>query len=273
MQYQVAADEDNRELRRQLDEARKAVESGRQRLKSQLELAARVHRSLLPQPVHHDRIDVDVRYLPVEDVGGDYCQVRFADPGTCYITMCDVTGHGLGPALLATRVSSEVRHSILYGRAPHDIVRALNTFVVQNFGDTSLFLTFVAARIDLKSRQISWSGAGHPHPLLIRRNGEVVEELVSQNSMLGVFANCLNDKPEHTAQLEPGDRLVFYTDGLTETADAGLRYLGTKGLAEIAVDAMSVELFDAADRILQSVDDYQHGPNLDDKTLIVAEIK
>ena len=242
-------------------------------MRRQLALAAKMHQSLLPQPVHHERILVDVGYLPVEEVGGDYCQVRFADPGTCYITMSDVTGHGIGPALLAARVSSEVRHGILYGREPRDILRWLNRFIYENFGETSLFLTFVAARIDLRTRQVTWSGAGHPHPLLIRRDGPVVEELISQNSMIGVFEDCLGEEPEHTVALEPGDRLLFYTDGLTETADAELNYLGTDGLAEIAVDAMSVDLFETTGHILKRVARYQHGPATDDKTLIVAELK
>ena len=88
-----------------------------------------VHRSLLPQPVRHHRLQVDVRYLPYDDIGGDYCQVRFVDSDTCYITMCDVVGHGVHAALLATRVSSEVRHWILERRAPSDIVRLLNRFI------------------------------------------------------------------------------------------------------------------------------------------------
>jgi serine phosphatase RsbU (regulator of sigma subunit) len=273
MVHPTTIDIDVGNLQQRLKEAERALEAKEARLERQLELAAKVHNSLLPQPVRHERICVDVKYLPVEEVGGDYCQVRFADAGTCYITMCDVTGHGIGPALMAARVSSEVRHSILYGHSPRDIVSSLNRFCRDHFADTDLYLTFVAARIDLRRPQIIFSGAGHPSPLLIRRDGLTVERLKSQNPMIGVMDECLADEPESTTQLDSGDRLVFYTDGLTETADADGRYLGDDGLEKMAVGAMSVDLFDAADHILDRVSRHQQGPATDDKTLIVVEIK
>ncbi len=64
-----------------------------------LKIAERVQRSMLPEPVHHHDIDIDVRYVPLEAVGGDYCQVLFPVDTCCYVTICDVAGHGIGPAL------------------------------------------------------------------------------------------------------------------------------------------------------------------------------
>ena len=261
------------ELRQRLAETERELEAVRIRLQRQLKLASKVHESLLPQPVRDERIHVDVRYIPVEEVGGDYCHVHCSDRDTCYIVVYDVTGHGIGPALLATRVSSEVRHGILYGREPRDIVRSLNKFVCDHFEETHLYLTFIVARIDLLHRRITWSGAGHPSPLLVRRDGQGVQPLESQNLVIGVVDDCLANEPEHSVDLQPGDRLVFYTDGLSEAVDADGRYLLTQGLADIVRDAVSVDLFDMADYVLDRIDRYQHGPTTDDKTLIVAEIK
>ncbi len=272
MDLSSATIDDLRRLKRQLAETERTLYTRQMKLDRDLLLAAKVHNSLLPKPVKHPRISVDIRYLPVEEVGGDYCQVRFADPSTCYITVCDVTGHGIGPALMASRVSSEVRHSILDGCAPRDIVQSLNQFVRAYFEGTELYLTFLATRIDLHCSRITFSGAGHPCPLLIRREGLAVERMISQNSMIGLMDDCLSDEPQQTIDLQPGDRLIYYTDGLTETANENGDYLGTDGLEEIAVDAMSVDLFDAADHILDRVTQRQHGPPTDDKTLIVAEI-
>ncbi len=78
----------------------------RHRQQKRLDIADQVHRSLLPTPIRHDRIWVDMRYVPLEEIGGDYCQVRFPDSATCYITICDIMGHGTASALLATRISS-----------------------------------------------------------------------------------------------------------------------------------------------------------------------
>jgi len=149
----------------------------------------------------------------------------------------------------------------------------LNSFIYDHFGETDRLLSFIAARIDLKRRQITWSGAGHPSPLLIRCEGATVELLPSQNLIIGVQEECLADEPEHTLSLNPGDRLVFHTDGFIETVDANEKQLDLNGLIDFATGAMSVDLFDMADQILDQVTMYQHGPTTDDRTLIVAEIK
>ena len=273
MAYSAITDDEVKKLRQQLAKAERALRVKRDMLAMQMQLAAKVHRSLLPKPMRRERVSIDVRYQPVEEVGGDYCQVRFSDADTCYITMCDVTGHGIGAALMATRVSSQVRHNIVHDCTPRDIVESLNQFVCDHFEETDLYLTFMAARIDFCNNQITWCGAGHPCPLLIRRGRRTVQHLNSQNSMIGIMENCLSEEPEHSLPLQPGDRLLFYTDGLTETADADGRCLGTEGLSEIGIKAQSVGLFETADYILEHVDDYQHGPATDDKTLIVVEIK
>ncbi|MCH9023356.1 MAG: serine/threonine-protein phosphatase, partial [Planctomycetes bacterium] len=160
------------QLQQQLDKANRDLVQKNIQLEHQLEIAAQVHESMLPKPVTHPKIDVDIRYLPIEAVGGDYCQVRIPQPDTCYITMCDVTGHGIGAALMATRVSSEVRHFILDMLEPKQIVSELNSFIMNDFADTGLFLTFFAVRIDLKNRTLTYSGSGNPPALLLRANGE-----------------------------------------------------------------------------------------------------
>ena len=260
-------------LRQELAQANRMLARKTTELERQLQIAAQVHESLLPEPIRHPRIDVDVRYKPIEAVGGDYCQVRFPDTDTCYITMCDVTGHGIGPSLLASRVSSEVRHFILNRLPPSQIVSSLNKFVIEYFGKTGLFLSFIAARIDLEDRTVAYSGAGHPSPLLIRRATGMVQPLISQNLLIGVSENVLDDEPEHSLKLDKGDRLLFYTDGITETADAAGRQVGTSGLARIGSDAMRLDLFDMADGVLDQIERHRYGPSKDDKTLIVAEIK
>ena len=266
-------DQSVEQLRQRLSETEHELEISRAKLSRQLRLAAKVHDSMLPKPVRHDRVLVDVRYVPVDEVGGDYCQAHFSDWETFYVAICDVTGHGIGPALLATRVSSEVRYGIVYGREPHEIVRSLNRFIFSFFAETNLYLTFIAAQIDLVRRRVAWSGAGHPSSLLIRRDGRTVEPLESQNLVIGVMEDCLAKEPQHSLDLEPGDRLLFYTDGLTETAGVDGRLLGTDGLTRIATEAMSLDLFDMADHVLDQVARYQHGPTTDDMTLIVVEIR
>lgn len=262
-----------RRLERKLAELRETVERARLLTENELQIAARIHESLLPAPVRHPRIEIETRYAPASGLGGDYCQVLFPDEATCCISICDVTGHGIGPALLATRVSSEVRRFTFEGCAPQDILQRINHFLLQHFSDTDLHLSFFAARIDLNERAITYSGGGHPAPLLMRAGTRQVQPLVSQNMLLGVREDCLGAEPQASVPLFPMDRLVFYTDGLTETRTTEGGLLGESGLIEIASDVCAGSVPDAVDCILERVAERRDGPVLDDMTLIAAEIR
>lgn len=260
-------------LRRRCGELEQELEILRMKQRARIAIAADAHQSLLPGPVRHDRIWVDARYVPIEEVGGDYCQVRFSDQATCYITMCDVMGHGVGAAILATRVSSEVRYGITYGREPRDIVRSLERFMREFFADSELFFTFVAARIDLDRMELTYSGAGHPSPLLIRPAEDTPYDLKSQNPVVGLGIPDLENARQDTVALRPRDRLVFFTDGLFEVNNSDGQQLGINGLARIASELSGCELFETADMVLNRIRQYEAGPDTDDQTLIVAELQ
>jgi phosphoserine phosphatase RsbU/P len=256
-------------LEHRVAELEQQVAVERTRTREHVRLAEQVHRSLLPLPARTDRAEVDVRYQPLDGVGGDYCQMHFPSESVCYVTLCDVSGHGVGPALLATRVSSEVRHSVDAGHTPAEVVDRLNRFVCANFAGTGLLLTFFAARIDLARFEITWSGAGHPSPIVVRADGRTVMRLPSQNRIIGVLPDCLAAEPEHRSRFGPGDRVLFYTDGVTEVFDASGAELGEDGLASLMLHAMPAGACGMIDRILEQVAAFQHGPVTDDRTLIL----
>jgi serine phosphatase RsbU (regulator of sigma subunit) len=228
---------------------------------------------MLPGPVRHPSIDIDVRYVPLETIGGDYCQVLFPVDTCCYITLCDVEGHGIGPAILATRVSSEVHRLVHDQRPPHEIVKRVNQFVINHFVEAELFLTLFVAKIDLRLGMVTYSGAGHPGPLLIRNGSREVEILRSQNLMIGVRQNILAQCSSDQLRVFSGDRLVFFTDGLIETFNSDGKMLSSKEVLQIASHTCDGELFDAADDFLERIEAFRNGPPQDDLTLIIAELK
>ncbi len=262
------------QLRQELAAANRELESLKNDAEFHLVISGRLHRSLLPGPINHPRIDVDVKYLPLDAVSGNYCQVHFPGPTSCYFTTCDVSGRGVGPCLLATRVSSEVRHFILNGLQPQEIVAALNAFIfahIPDFHDTGWRMRFMAASYNLESKALSYSCAGASSPLLLRDSA--CDVLASQNPPIGVRRNILAATPEHTRTLAAGDRLLFYTQGLTSTTNEKAQPLGTDGLARLAVDARNTGVFDLGDRIFDQLAQYRYGDPHDDMTLIVAEAK
>jgi sigma-B regulation protein RsbU (phosphoserine phosphatase) len=159
------------------------------------------------------------------------------------------------------------------GLRPMDIVGSLNQFIFEHLSEAHLFLSFMAAKFDLDHRTVTFSGAGHPAALHLRPGTGMMHPLHSQNIVIGAKQECLASEAEQRRDLTVGDRLLFYTDGLTDTSGARGRQLGQSRFAQIAVDALSVDAFDVADRILEDIERFRLGPPADDMTLIVVELK
>lgn len=263
----VFADPD---LVRQLQEE---LETARARQDFNIQLASRVHRSLMPSPIRHPRINVDVRYSPDETLSGDYCQVRFPDASSCYVTMCQVRGPSVAAALLATRVSSEVRHLILECLRPVEIVRSLNKFVHDHFHDANMSLSFMAAQIDLDHKTIAYSGAGNTTVLHLRPSDRAVGRMVSQNTLVGVQEDCLGEEPERTRALATGDRLLFFTAALPRAINSTTPHLGERQLESFASAALTEDLFDMLDKVLGQVARHHDGLSKESSTLIAVEVK
>jgi len=195
-------------------------------------LAQRIHRSLLPDNFRDERVDVAVHYEEHEILGGDYCSVFRRTDDHLFLCVCDVTGHGLPSALLAARISSFVQHEITVAHQPCEVVDKLNRFVAGNFDGLGVYATFLCLDIDLRRREIAYAGAGHPPALLQRRDG-TFESLGSLSPLIGVFPemgrNCQISRTDFAA----GDRLLLFTDGLSETRDARGEMLGIDGIKAV----------------------------------------
>jgi len=245
-------------------------------LEHDLELARRVHRTLLPRRLVTDDIDVSVRYRENNMLGGDYATVHDYAPGRVLICICDVVGHGVAAALLAGRVNSFVRHSILEveSRNPCEVVNGLNTFIWNGFGGLGVFLTFFCLDIDVRRRRIRYAGCGHPPPLLYRAATGRIRRLRSRYVPIGVVARLPERCEVATASVDPGDRLLIYTDGVIETFGRDGVLFGIDRLE--AVLAGTATRRDSADLITETfdaLDRFRHGPQTDDVLVVAARIR
>ncbi len=240
-----------------------------------MRLAEKVFLSLLPRRVTLDGLDIFTRLWPSNHVGGDYATVFPSHEGQIYVCISDVTSHGIASSLLVTRVDSFVRERVPLARHPCEIVEELNKFLCENFGDLGMFLSFFCANIDLQKMQLSYAGCGHPAPLLLKANGER-KWLESQHPLIGMFPElseaCFIDRET----LEPGDRVVFYTDGITEARNPMGDFFGEERLAEIAASGVGQDLPGCAlsDRIYSEVRNFTgHETQDDDVLLMVVSVR
>ena len=240
-------------------------------MEEELLLAERVQQSLAPKSLTWGGISVEAYYQPAWSIGGDYGLVS---PGDDHldILVCDVSGHGISSALVANRIYSETIAQIENGVELGSMLRHLNRFAVHNFANiTSYYFTMAAARFNRASLSVQFAGAGHP-PAMIVSPGESPRLLESKSMILGLFEEAVDDDAAAEIPARSGDRVLIYTDGLTETFNAQGEMLGIEGLAEIVRCTSTLPLGRMKQEILSRVAAWCPGPALDDVSLVLAEI-
>jgi hypothetical protein len=204
---------------------------------------------------------------PCYDVGGDAFDYS-VDDDIARIAVFDAVGHGLAAALTAAVALSATRTSRVQGQGLYATARAADLAVAEHFPEIR-FATAVLADLDLKTGVVRYLNAGHPPPVLLRA-GKVVATLDAGRRMpLG-----LDDPTIEIAEtaLEPGDRLLFYTDGFTEARDRNGDQFGLSRLVDFAErhSAAGLPAPETVRRLARTLLDHQHGASADDATLVMV---
>ena len=253
-----------------LRQANIQLEARERAMDEDLLLAARVQQSLAPQSLAWAAASVETYYHAARTIGGDYGVVA---PGDDYLTLVvgDVSGHGIGSALVANRIYTETISMIEANVELTPMLQHLNRFVFHNLGSSVMYFTLAAARLSRDGRSLQFSSAGHP-PAFILRPGEAPRFLQSANTILGCFPDAVTQESAVEIALEAGDRLMLYTDGFTENFNSAREMLGVEGLAEVAREASTLPLSEMKQRILDRVAAWRDGPATDDMSLILVEV-
>jgi serine phosphatase RsbU (regulator of sigma subunit) len=193
-------------------------EQARKLLARELEQAAEIQRRLLPaRPPEIAGLDLAGYNAPCRTVGGDYYDFIPYSDGRVALFIADVSGKGLGAALLMSSLQARVQ--VLFeepGRLAARI-RRLNRSIAANCPD-NCFITFFAAVFDPAIGELAYCNAGHNAPLLVRANGDV-EALAATGLPLGIMRD--GNFEESSRRIERGDVLVLYSDGVTEARRLG----------------------------------------------------
>jgi PAS domain S-box-containing protein len=254
-----------------LRDANTLLETRQREIDEELVLASRVQQSLAPKSLHWGDLTVEAHYQPVRTIGGDFGLVIPSDTGYLNLLVCDVSGHGISSALVANRIYTETMSQIEQGTGLASMLRHLNHFVIHNIGSSVFFFTLAAARINSADRSLEFVGAGHP-PAFVVRPGEKLRHLESRSLVLGFLEDAVSGEATIEVPLRAGDRVVLYTDGLTDNFNSKREMLGVDGLAEIVDQASALPLPQMKQTILDRVSEYREGPSQDDVSLVLAEV-
>jgi sigma-B regulation protein RsbU (phosphoserine phosphatase) len=201
------------------------------------------------------------------NVGGDYYGWLPDEEGGLGLVVADVSGHGVGAALVMAAAKGALRAEWRATRSPGELLRSANALLVEDLCDADLFVTAFVARLTAGGRLVG-SSAGHPPALLVRGSGEVVP-LSAGGPALGVVPDAIYDMQE--AELSHGDLLVAYTDGLVESRGAGRELFGEPSLVRAVREAAGLSAAAVRAHILEAACAHRAGAPLhDDVTLVVA---
>lgn len=252
-----------------IEEARlRRAEVERQRLEQELAVAREIQRSLLPPvPPQAAGWSIDMAWQSARRVGGDFYDFIPLAGNRLGVVIADVSDKGVPAALFMVLARSLVRASALSHRSPAEALKRANRLLQQD-NRAEMFVTVFYGVIDLGTGEMRYASAGHNPPLLCRDTGDFVR-LESRGIVLGIMRDAAIE--EQRIQLEPGDTLVLYTDGITEAIDEREEQFGEARLSETLCANRHRPLGDLRQALLDAIADFTAGqPPFDDLTLVLV---
>ncbi|GFO54657.1 hypothetical protein GMSM_16640 [Geomonas sp. Red276] len=200
----------------------------------EMEIAKQIQLSLLPPaPPPLTGIDCAGRCVPASHIGGDYYDI-FLHNGHLDLVIADVSGHSVGAALIMVEARSVLRAQLKSLSRPRDIVSALNDLLHEDLSRSELFITLTYLSLEIGTRRLAFANAGHPPTLLYRPAADCFMELDGEGLILGIKKGVNFEEP--SIQVERGDLLVLYTDGVVEAEREGGEQFGSERLRKVLAE-------------------------------------
>jgi sigma-B regulation protein RsbU (phosphoserine phosphatase) len=241
-------------------------------IEQELETARSIQASILPgAPPRVPGLDVAVRYLPAASVAGDFYDFLSIGGGGLAVVVADVSGHGVPAALIASMVKVAVAAQAADAESPARLLTGMSRIFSGQL--KSQFITATCVAADPAAGRLTWASAGHPPPLLWRARERAVRELTGGGPILGRFGRARYTESSET--LEPGDRIVLFTDGLIEARDPAGELFGDDRFQEHLAANAALAAEPLADSLLQRIAAWtgRSGGLEDDLTLIVLGVQ
>lgn len=232
--------------------------------------ARAIQQSFLPREMPRvTGLEVSGVWQPARTVGGDYYDLLKLSETELAFCIGDVAGKGMPAALLMSSLQAAVRATSSPNGSPKDLCERVRRVVVSSLTG-GRFVTFFYATLDTASMRLRWCNAGHNAPILARANGEIVRLAGGGSALSRLFRDTPFD--EHELTIEPGDRIVLFTDGASEATDGAGELFGEGKIAEIVVANRTAGAGELQRTILDEALAFSQGELEDDLTLVVVAV-
>ncbi len=272
LEKQIGLGRERRELRAREAEQKRAQQEAilhQQEQEREITEAKAIQEKLLPRDLPQmPGYETASAWQSARLVGGDYFDILPLDEKTLGLCIADVAGKGMPAALLMSNLQAAVRGLSSLSTLPHLLCARLNSIVCRNT-DSDRFITFFYAQLDGPSRRLAYVNAGHNPPFVMRSDGSH-ERLRVGGAVLGVFDG--RNYELGSAQLLPGDRVVLFTDGVTEACSPSGEEFGEVRLLGLLERHRTLSADELQAKILAVVAEFSGGRWQDDATLLVVSV-
>lgn len=271
-------------LTRQLEELNKELYQRNIQVEKELYIARQLQQSLLPSAIkrfeeddenaplitkiHYEteKLRVSGIYLPCDALGGDLYDVLKFQDNSLGIAIADVSGHGV-PAGFVTAIFKTSLYRVTHqNRDPADVLFHINN-ELYNIVKTGDYVTAAYLHIDLNTMTVECSGAGHPYPIFYRAQDKQIERLQKNGTPLVWVKDIAY--PKDTVQLEPGDKILLFTDGVSELRNPAEEMFGEERINENLLEAIESGSPYPTDNLITYLSDFTEGSPLEDDISIV----
>ncbi|MGN0243685.1 MAG: SpoIIE family protein phosphatase [Lachnospiraceae bacterium] len=244
------------------------------RIDKELEFAKQIQYSALPAdfPPYPERKEFEIfaQMITAKEVGGDFYDFYLLNQNTFAFLIADVSGKGIPAAMFMMRAKTIIKDLAERGLEPHDVFTEANAKLCEN-NDAGMFVTAWMGMLDLQTGILRFVNAGHNPPLLKRANGSY-EYMKERSGLLlaGMEGVCYR---KYEKQLQPGDQLYLYTDGVTEATDKNQCLYGEERLQHTLNGACALDTRGVCEIMKKDVDRFVgEAPQFDDITMLSVKL-
>jgi serine phosphatase RsbU (regulator of sigma subunit)/putative methionine-R-sulfoxide reductase with GAF domain len=257
---QVALSIQNEHLQREM--------VARERLEHEIQLARQIQQTFLPErlPEYPDW-ELAALWKTARQVGGDFYDVIELPDKQLGLFIADVSDKGIPAALFMALTRTLVRAAVSETSSPAEALQRVNNLIIPD-NQQEMFVTAVYAVLSLKTGELTYANAGHNPPLWMRNQRSEIESLTRTGMALGVVEGTLIE--ERTIQLEPGDNLLLYTDGLTEAFSPQEELFGVERLHQLIQANLTLSAHELLGTIEAAVNTYMGSLLPDDDLTMLA---
>jgi sigma-B regulation protein RsbU (phosphoserine phosphatase) len=256
---------------RRLQEQRASRRRARQRtFRQELKEAREIQQQLMPaNHLCFDGLVLSSSWRAAGTIGGDYLAAFPVSDDRAAVCIADVSGKGLPAALMMSNLQAALKSAASEDIMPVDLCSQLNKLLNSNIPGNK-FITCFYGLVDIRRRVLHFTNAGHNPPLLVRQNGDVLR-LETGGRVLGAFADSTYRQGE--VALGSGDRLLLFTDGITEVCNSAGEEFGEARLRELLEREHHRSAADLQKTIMDRVNEFCGSQFEDDAALMVVEVK